>query len=582
MGKAWGKFAFAICLWSVAGNAEDPPGGHGGHAKGELKQGRYIGSIQLESSRKKIATVAEFFLESPEDLTKFPSLHASLRMSLGGYNTNEYITETFADLRYDFESGVLTLDDPKNDIVLTAEVHKMGGNNVIMGDVFIRSSALFGKIILAYETDEPGEGLGAERSASDNEPGSEVIPWVPALEGQYEGMCGEDKTVLQLQTVRGLKTVWQGEVETTSLSRYYGITARIGLKNSIMCGGVLAKGMWCTHYNYGGGSYNFYQGKLQLKGQNATDDCTVADESIKCQIRRTGFNRDCEFKKVGAKIKPAKFFTRRYNLAFSPEQLKDLPPAAPPKSPELSAAVRGTFTGYVHNETNDTYQFMQLHVMPFHFTENTHNPNQMMVTTTATLHLGPDATSPFVSQRFEPRSFYLRPGFTLTAPTTDTYLNVTEWKKGLIRGTLYSKAFGKVGTVQLLKGKAPAPAAGMEIVRSFVGEFDGPVNEAGVSAGMRWFRFLFPAQPNDLSDQLVRFSGSYNPVTGITGVRNIDRGTFDMFTGNFGWIIENDFAATFSTGVIDKSGAARMYWPPAPGVFGTYMSDFVPEVFRKK
>jgi len=501
-------------------------------------------------------------------------------MSLGGFNTNEYVTEGFDEVRYDFESGVLTLDDPKNDLVVTAEVHKMGGKNVIMGDVFVRSSAVFGKITLTYETDEPG-GDGLDEVARDDEPGSDVIPMTPLLEGQYEGKCGPDVAALQIQTVRGLKTIWQGEGESTSLSRYYGISARIGIKNSPMCG-ASSPTPWCSLYNYGGGSYNFYLGKLQLKGERATDDCTVEGETLKCQIRRTGWNRDCEFKKVGAKPKAAKFFSRRYNLSFTAEQQQELPAASPPKSPELSAAVRGTFTGYVHNESTDTYQYMQLNVMPFHFTENTHNPNQMNVTSTATLHLGPDASSPYITQRFEPRSFYIRPGFTLKGANTDTFVNISEWKKGMIRGVLYSHAYGRVGTVQLVKGKAALPPTGMELVRSFAGEFEGPVNDAGKSAGVRWFRFLFPAQPNDLTDHLIRFSGSYNPVMGVSAVRNIDRGTYDIFTGVFGWIIENETAATFSVGTVQKDGGVRMYWPPSPSVFGAQMSDYVPETFRRK
>lgn len=539
----------------------------------ELKQGRYFGWIELLPSKDKIAVVSDFYLESPEDLKLFPSLHATLKLTLGGYNTHEYVAEIFDTVRYDFENGILTLDDPKNDIFITAEVREVNGNPQIVGDVLIRSSSVFGKVSLVYETDEPDENRGelvTDRSA-----------FIPLLDGQYEGQCQGEGAVLQLQTVRGLKTVWQGEGETSSLSRYYGISGRLGLKDSIMCGN-LAKGMWCNHFTYGGGSYNAYQGKLQLKGPSAADDCTVQRDVLKCQIRRTGWNKDCEFKKTNNTIKDAKFFTRSFNLVGTAEQLKELPPADPPKNIELSNAVRGTFAGYVHNEMNNSYQYMQLNVMPFSFTENPHNPNQMMITSTATLHLGRDASGPFATQRFEPRSFYIRPGFTLNGPTTDTFLNISEWKKGFIRGVLYSHSFGRVGTVQLIKGTPPAAPGSVEMVRSFVGEYDGPLDSGGVSAKLRWFRFLFPAQPNDLTDHLIRFSGSYNPVVGINPVHNIERGTFDPFTGVFGWIIEKGGAATFSNGSIDKNNNTQMYWPPAPGVFGAYMNDYTPETFKRK
>lgn len=566
--------------------------GHEHAAGGELKQGRYIGSIVLESSKKKIAVISEFYLESPEDLTLFPSLHASFRMTLGGYNTHEYITEIFDDVKYDFDNGILTIDNPQNDLVVTGEVHTINGLPHIMGDVFIRSSAVFGKIELTFETDEPGGGGEPENHVghamsgahNDDEPGQEQEEgiFISSLDGQYEGVCGNEAALIQLQTVRGLKTLWQEEGETSSLSRYYGISARIGLKRSVMCGSGTGKGLYCSLYNYGGGSYNFYLGKLVLRGPTSNDECSVEADTLKCEIRRTNFNRSCTFKKVNSPIKEVKFFPRKFNITPTPEQSKPLPPPDPPKSAALLAALRGTFAGYLHNETNDTYQLLKLHVMPFNFTENPHNPNQMMITTTATLHLGKDSAGPFVTQRYEPRSFYLRPGFTLSGPTTDTFINITEWKMGFIRGTLHSHAFGKVGTVQLIKANAPAAPSDMDLVRSFVGEFTGPVNASGVSASTRWFRFIFPAQPNDLTDHLIRFSGSYSAVAGITTGHNIDRGTFDPFTGNYGWILEKESAATFASGTIDKNNFAKMYWPPAPNVFGAYMTDYVPETFKRK
>ncbi len=545
---------------------------------GELKQGRYIGSITLEPTKDKIAVVSDFFLESPEDLKLFPALRASFKMTFGGYNTHEYVTEYFDSVRYDFDNGVLTLDDPKNDIVFTAEVHQVSGNPQIIGDVFIRSSALFGKLTLSYETDEPGgDGDGRGRENADK-------TFIPLLDGQYEGTCAGERAVLQLQTIRGLKAPTQsGQSENgeSSLSRYYGISARVGLQNSIMCGNLPPK-LWCALFSYGGGSYNAYQGKLTLKGPYANDECTVDKDGIKCKIRRTSWNKDCEFKKTTASIKEAKFYSRSFNLNPTADQLKALPAAEPPKNAALSSAVRGAFVGYVHNETNDTYQYLQLSVMPFSFTDNPHNPNQMMISSTASFYLGRDFKGPYITQRFEPRSFYIRPGFTLTGPYTDSFINISEWKTGFIRGVLYSHAFGRVGTVQLVKGTVPPPPANIEMVRNFSGEFGGPLDSKGVSANMRWFRFLFPSQPGDLTDNLIHFSGSYNPVVGLTAVRNIEQATFDPFTGVLGWVMEQGGAATFSTGYIDKSDNVRMYWPSAPDIYGVHMTDYEPETFKRK
>jgi hypothetical protein len=60
------------------------------------------------------------------------------------------------------------------------------------------------------------------------------------------------------------------------------------------------------------------------------------------------------------------------------------------------------------------------------------------------------------------------------------------------------------------------------------------------------------------------------------------RGTFDPYTGVFGWIIEKEGSATFSNGQIDKANNVAMYWPPAPDIFGAFMTDYVPETFKRK
>lgn len=58
----------------------------------QLKHGRYVGWIELEEKKVRLAVVADIFLESPEDLTQFPRVNAAFRINLGGYNTHEYIT----------------------------------------------------------------------------------------------------------------------------------------------------------------------------------------------------------------------------------------------------------------------------------------------------------------------------------------------------------------------------------------------------------------------------------------------------------------------------------------------------------
>lgn len=574
--KPWRHWLLAFGVSTLLNFSANGAGDHEHKAGGELKHGRYIGWIRLTDTGERIATVADFFLESPEDLTQFPRLNAIFKLSLGGYNTHEYVTELFENLRYDFDNGALTFDSPKNDLMMTTEVHQVGSKTKIMGQVLVRSSAVFGTVELTLESDEPEDD-------EDGEPGTEEAgPFVPLLSGQYEGTCENDKrAMIQIQTVRGLKTIWQGETDTNSLGRYYGIVGRLAYKNSLMCGD-LGPRTWCTLYNFGGGSYNLFLGKLNLHGARASEECGLRKGELTCRIRVQGKSFDCKMKRTDAGIQPAKFFPRKYHVSATSAQKEELPPADPPKNKELLEAVRGTFSGYLHNETNDTYQLVRLNALPFNFSDNPHNPNQMMVTTTAAMHLERTKEGPFSTQRYEPRSFYIRPGFTLAGPSTDSFIDIVEWKRGYARGIWYSHAFGKVGTVQLVKGEAPPFPSGAKVLKSFAGEFGGPVAPDGTVAKLRWFKFLFPAQPTDLTEHLIRYTGSYQPVVGITGVHDIERGTFDPYTGLFGWVITRGEAATFSHGVVADDGDIKMYWPPAPDIFGAQTADYRYETFRRQ
>lgn len=131
-------------------------------AGGELKIGRYIGFIKLDDTGEKVALVANTFIIQPDNFAEFPRLNATLKMSLGGYGMAEYVTETFEDIRYDFNNGLLTLDEQANDQVIAAEVTESAPNVRVTGQVWIRSAARSGTLYLEYESDESGADSGGD------------------------------------------------------------------------------------------------------------------------------------------------------------------------------------------------------------------------------------------------------------------------------------------------------------------------------------------------------------------------------------------------------------------------------------
>src|SRR5690606_20896484 len=127
-------------------------------------------------------------------------------------------------------------------MVITAEVHNMQ-KSTIMGQVWIRSAAVSGKIFLEFESDEPGDDEPGDDEPGDDEPGdggpdddepgnsgepawftsgtddelSVADSFMPLLSGQYEGYCNDERAAFQIQTVKGLAA--NGE-ETRGLHGY--------------------------------------------------------------------------------------------------------------------------------------------------------------------------------------------------------------------------------------------------------------------------------------------------------------------------------------------------------------------------
>lgn len=566
-----------LALSAASALAEDS--GHEGHAAGgELKHGRYTGFIKLDDRNEKFAVESNFYLEAPDNADEFPRLNAIFKLNFGGYNTHEYMTEIFENIQYDFDFGQLTLDEPDNDLTMTAEVHAISSGTFVMGQVFIRSSGVSGTINLKWESDEPGGG--------DDEPGEDPTPpvvdnapFIPAFDGQYIGQCEGRRAALQIQTMRGLNS--PEARASVGFDSHYLIGGRIAYDDPQMCDAANGQPAWCRYYNFGSGTFNPYLGKATFTGARSTQECQVRQGKVSCRVRNQGRSVDCAFQKQDMTIAPVKFFPRKYFSSPTTEQLADLPSPNPPRNEQLTIALRGMFSGWVHNETNDTYQFVQLNVMPFSSTDNPHNVNQVSVSTTLMSHFGPASGGNFTAQRFEPRAFYFRPGFTLRGAGSDSFINISEWKTGYIRGDFFSHEFGRVGSIQLLKGVVPALPAAAKIVGDFSGEFEG-VNGIGTShPSTRWLKLVFPTQISNFRGNMLVFKGSFQSIVNVTALQNIDEGVFDPYSGVLGWIMERDGESAFASGRIGEDKNLMVYWPPRADLFGASVNNYKLELFSR-
>lgn len=545
---------------------DDNHGGHG--SSGKLERGRYVGYIKVDEQKQKFALQADFFLESPEDLTLFPRLNTILKISLGGYNTSEYVTQVYKSVRYDFDNNILTLDEPSNDLVISAQIHSMSGRTHIEGTVWIRSAAKSAKLVLESESDEP----------DDSEPGTstdDTDPFAPKLEGQYRGQCEGQKTVFQIQATRGLRN--QDSRDGKFLFDYE-IVGRLGYWRKDAT--PSDKRPWSVYSSYAGGVYNFFIGQLLFLGPSSTAiDCSLKEGKLSCNYQTRDKRVQCQFELEKKTIQQAQKFPRQFHLNPNSEQLKDLPAASPPSNAELSKALGGHFIGYLHHEAYDRYQSVALHVVPSSSTDNPHNPNNVFVSTTSVLYFGRTPSDLFITQRYEPRSFYIHPGFTLSAPGTDSFIIIEEWKSGFIRGAWYSNGFGRVGTVELVKESPISLPSNAKIVQPWQGEFQGPITSTG-DKPQRWFRVLFPNQPAERIESTVLFIGSYMAGNTIGSIKPMERGRYDPYTGAIGWLFNENNGIGMVSGTVEDNGSLSMFWPPSPNIFLATMNDYKLEPFK--
>lgn len=546
----------------------DESGGHAGHMGGVFHRGRYYGYIKVDGRAEKLAVQADFFLESPEDFTQYPRLEAVLKLSLGGYHSTEYTSFVYRNIRYNEEDGALSLDEPSSDLVISAKSHEMDGQVHLFGKFWSRSSAAGGVLNMTLESDEPGD------DSQMPDPNAKLA-FAPLLDGQYNGSCEDQKSaVLQIQTVRGLRKRDSGDGKDFF---DYEVIARIGHPSPR--GSALP---WSSVGNFSDGSYDPFRGKLVFTGPSTTTiQCSRLLNKLSCTHRQMEATVKCEFARKAQAIGEPKTAPREFHVNASDDQMQELPAAGTVSDETLAELLEGDYAGYLHQEARNLYQPMVLHVASSISTENPHNPNKVFVSGTSVLYFGRPEGEQFFSQRYEPRSFYIRPGFALNAPGTDSFLMIEEWKKGYIRGIWYSQSYGRVGTVELIKGPMPALAPEAKLIPPWQGEFNRTVTAGGIS-GRQWFSIVSPNQPAERLTNTLQFTGSFQVMVKVTPIEPIDRGSFDPYTGVLGWAFSNRERGGLSavSGSVANDGTLMLFWPPTPNVVMTLMRDYEPQAYR--
>ncbi len=524
----------------------------------QFMYGKYFGFIQMEGGASSIATALDAYVVQnavapPNE--EFPALNVTLRTGLGGYLTAEYQTLTYETISYNFEKGILYLDDPLLDLTATLQVSNTEEAVILEGPVVYRPTLKHGRMRLEMVLDNRG-------------PNRSVLPLLPTLAGEYPGRCGNRAAVLQIETGREAS---MDRVSKTGLSDYV-VTGRLGYESDPLC---MDMPIPCAVRFFSSADYRFFEGKLLLQGPRASMACTVNSETLTCTHTMLGQTEDCIFKKAPRQSTPPTNFSRRFYMKTTPEQKKPLPEPHPPGNEALADALTGDYYGFLHHENRDEYQLVRLNVVATSSSPNPHIPNRVYINASLSFVLGSTWESPSMfGQVFTRRVFSTAPNLALRAPNTDGFLVIDRegWRKEYLFGTWYSRGYGRVGTIEFIKGKIPEVPAQISTLVSIDGQFQGPTDREP-EMNLYWLlKLIVPGQVPRVERNTVAVQGEYDNLKGLLSGGAFENGSFDMYTGMLSLTRVAEEPTLISGRVLSKDQLS-LIWPVRPSL-GVLMLDY--------
>jgi hypothetical protein len=527
--------------------------------------GSWAGSLQFEGQNKSIPVRVESFKYQPNDLDLFPQFQMHFRFNLGGLTSHEYFAQHFEHVHYDFDHGAVTLDSDNNDFIMSLTLSSSGNRPVLKGSVLSKSTGVNGQISVTFLTDEPDDSSNSSKPLESNQ-------IIPELAGSYEGTCGTETALVQ--TMRGYDQVPDSRFPGIS---GYKIVSQLGFDDEDLCGpppdaSSNNEKHWCIQKAFDRAEYNVATGQLALGGWGGSPPCKLIDGSLTCIIAFADRKLDCSLtKKAQGSLPEFKVFPRLFSVATTPAQRKDLPLPTPPDSKELTAALTGSYYGFLHHETLDRYQGITVKVIATVSSENPHNPNMVYISGTSILGFNNESgIETKASVPFDRKAFYVKNGFTLDSNDSDIFIQIAGWKQGYILGTLYSRQFGKVGTVQLVKDNTPTIDAAAAFISSPLGSFIGPLNSDHKDPYWE-VQLSAETQISSRNSSTVHFRGQLAADSGRLATRPIVRGEYDSFSQSVSFMTDYSGTGRFASGSFAHSGLSLVF-PSLPS-FGYIMND---------
>lgn len=307
-----------------------------------------------------------------------------------------------------------------------------------------------------------------------------------------------------------------------------------------------------------------------MQGSRGTIDCTKKDNEFLCKV--VGYNKSgsCILRKKATPATPPAVFRSDFALEVPPELKSPLPGPLPPHNEELVSALNGDFFGFLHYENQNKYQLIEMGVVSTTSTENPHIENQVMVHPTLLLRLGSSWSSPAVTIAYPQRVFWMSTGFAFQDEDGNYSLVIEAWRKGYVKGVLYSRAFGRVGRFEMQKGARPNVPSGLALISDLSGDYKGPMDGPKQRRGVWSLSVEFPGQVFLPEQSVISLLGRYS---GLDKMSQFDASSFDFNTGAISFLIKRDIGDRLVIGEKISNSNLKLVWPTGP-LLGAPMDDY--------
>lgn len=503
--------------------------------------GRFLGTLKHPRIQKEQLAKLDFITSREENNTL--QLAAVLTLHFGGFDSGEYVTYHFEDVRFNLLTQTFVFNEVGQHISLVA---KQYNGTDFDGELRSAHSPEVYTLKLSRET-----------------PPKPELPLIEPVMGEYQGKC-ESKVAGKKIETRLQVVTYRSELGTHGAGDPFGAYRIRGLlgEKTDRCG---TSDGYCTWAQFNGGNYNFFKKRMNLQGKFRNLSCTVESDGLDCDTCDRLIRVSQETKSPRAFVPPT-----------SKSLLSRDAVVIPDGTDSEVTGIQGEYQGWLHHEYLDTYQATSLNILTFQVGATTVETPELRMSAVASLFFGDHDSEESLHYSFAERSYpnpLIAPQFLFQEKTRDldAILQVTKIGGGVVEGVWYSNLFGRVGKFLMKKGSPPQLPEGVSTMAPLSGIYESTDWELGVVIGQNQGQFNThnPFSP-------LGFYG-WTILYDVTPKIEITSGTYDFYTGKMGIEMGAEEARVGWRKHRDRLFLKKMF-----GRSSSPFAEFSPTVFRLK